>query len=376
MGKTFDRYLLHRFLVLFVGFFAASMGLFAVIDGFTNLDEFQQKAGADGSAALLSFMVRNYAIHSFRVFDLIGPTLATMTVVSVLALMIRHGEINPLLAAGVPTYRLSYPLLLGIGVVHGLLLINQELVVPRFAAHFTGRHATDGGDAQEVIPARDTARGILLISGRELIPSSEVLRHAEFRLDDPMVHGFVSLQAAEAQYERSIGPGRPAGWLLKSPHPRFEDLRLTEAGRELVFLRPNGEDVFLTTDVSFDQLLSKGAGFRYITTPDLVARVRRPVSGAPVRRAQVMHLHSRLTRPLLNVVGLFLAIPLIVRRESRSLVTSVAISMAALAVIVALAEGCQLLGGKAALLSAENATWIPLIVGGGLCAWLSPRVQT
>lgn len=375
VGRTFDRYLLARFLFLFVGFFGASMGLFAVIDGFTNLDEFQQKAQGDGPLALLELMARNYAIHSVRVFDLIGPTLATMAVVAVLALMVRHGEVNPLLAAGVPTYRLAAPLLMGIMFVHLLLAVNQELVVPRLAVHFTGHHGEDGADAQQVEPARDHARGII-ISGRELIPATGVLRDAEFRLNDQLVRGFVSLRAAEARHFPGRGRSQPAGWVLRRVNPAFEELRLTELGRETIIPQPGGADVFVRTDVTWDQLHNKGAGFRYATTPDLLNRIRRPLSGSPLRRAQLLQLHSRLTRPLLNVVGLFLAIPLIVRREARSLVTSIAACMAALAAVVGLAETCQILGGKAALLSAEAATWIPLIVGGGLCAWFSPRTQT
>ncbi|MGE0375800.1 MAG: LptF/LptG family permease [Planctomycetaceae bacterium] len=375
VGKTVDRYLLNRFLFLFVGFFAASMGLFAVIDGFTNLDEFQQKAHGDGTFMLLAFMARNYAIHSSRVFDLIGPTLATMSVVAVLALMVRHGEINPLLAAGVPTYRLAVPFLLGILFVHGLLAVNQELIIPRFAVHFTGQHGDDGRNAQQVEPARDHARGIF-ISGRELIPATGVLRDAEFRLNHPLVQRIVSLRATEAKHFRSAGAGRPAGWVLKDVHPPFGELRLSDLGGETIIPQPNGTDVFVVTDVSWDQLHNKGAGFRYAATPDLLNRIRSPISAAPLRKAQVLQLHSRLTRPLLNIVGIFLAIPLIVRRESRSQVTSIALCMAALAAVIGLVEACQILGGKAALISAEGATWIPLIVGGGLCAWLSPRTQT
>ena len=66
-------------------------------------------------------------------------------------------------------------------------------------------------------------------------------------------------------------------------------------------------------------------------------------------RAQLLHLHSRLTRPLLNILGIFLVIPLVVRKESRSLVTSIALCMAALALIVGLAEVFQFIG-KAALM--------------------------
>ena len=69
------------------------------------------------------------------------------------------------------------------------------------------------------------------------------------------------------------------------------------------------------------------------------------------------------------------SIPLIIRRESRSQVTNIAVCMAALASVVALTETGQYLG-RSAILEPEAATWIPLILGGGACAWISAQVQT
>jgi lipopolysaccharide export system permease protein len=191
-----------------------------------------------------------------------------------------------------------------------------------------------------------------------------------------LVQGYDSLRADEAKFYRSAGAGKKAGWVLKDAHPPFEELRLTDLGEETIIPQPNGNDVFVITDVSWDQLHNRGTSFHYVTTSELVNRVRWPMSGTPLQREQVLHLHTRLTRPLLNVVGIFLAIPLIVRRESRSLVTNIAMCMAGLAAVVGVAEAFQILGGKAALVSPESATWTPLIAGGGFCAWLSPKVQT
>jgi lipopolysaccharide export LptBFGC system permease protein LptF len=92
-------------------------------------------------------------------------------------------------------------------------------------------------------------------------------------------------------------------------------------------------------------------------------------------RAQLLHLHARLTRPILNIIGMFLVIPLVVRREARSLVTSIALCMAMLGLVVGLSEVFGFIG-KAALLRPELAVWLPLMIGGGLAAWVSPRVQT
>lgn len=374
MSTTFDRYVLSRFVYLFAGFFAASMGLFAVVDGFTNLDGFQKATEGRGILAMVVFMAQHYLYQSAWVFDLIGPTLLSFSIVAVLALMIRHGEVNPLLAAGIPTYRLAVPLVVGTILLHTVLVANKELVLPNIAAHLTGSHGDSAHDGRHVEPQFDRVNG-MLISGRALVPATRTLVDPEFRLSPPLlVHEFTAVQADEARFWPKSG-SEPAGWLLTGVAQSFEDLDLTDQGRQHIFRQRREDQLFVATEVSWDLLYSGGTAFTLLSTPDLIHRVQRPTTGTPLLRAQLLHLHSRLTRPLLNLVGVFLVIPLIVRRESRSLVTGIALCMAVLAGVVGLAEVSQYIG-KAALIRPELAVWIPLMVGGGVAAWISPRVQT
>jgi lipopolysaccharide export system permease protein len=374
VSNTFDRYVLSRFLYLFAGFFAASLGLYAVVDGFTNLDGFQKATEGRGMGATIAFMAEHYVYQSAWVFDLIGPTLLSFSVIGVLALMIRHGEINPLLAAGVPTYRLVYPFLIGIVVVHAVLVANKELVLPRIAAHLTGSHGSSAHDGRRVESQLDRVNDIY-ISGRELVPATRTMSRPEFRLSPPtLVNEFTALQAREAKFWPQSG-SEPAGWLLKGVTPTFDELDLTERGRQEIFRQRNEDELFVATEISWDLLYSGGTAFTLLSTPDLIHRVQRPATGTPLLRAQLLHLHSRLTRPVLNIVGVFLVIPLVIRREARSLVTSIALCMAVLGLVVGLNEGFMFLG-KAALIRPELAVWLPLMIGGGFAAWISPRVQT
>ena len=374
MSNTFDRYLLSRLMYLFAGFFATSMGLYAVVDGFLNLDGFQKATEEQGVWSMVLFMGRHYVLQSAWMFDLIGPTLLSISAVTLLALMIRQGEVNPLLAAGIPTYRLVVPLLVGTAFVHAVLAANKELVLPRIAAHLTGTHGDSASDGRRVEPQFDRLNSAY-ISGRELVPAVREIHDAEFRLSAPtLVHEFTLLRAKTATYWPAEG-SEPAGWLLKGVAPTFDDLQLTERGRMQLFRQRSEDELFVASEVSWDLLYSGGTAFTLLSTPDLINRIRRPTTGTPLLRAQQLHLHSRFTRPVLNVIGVFLAIPLVVRRESRSLVGSVTVCMAALALVVGCAEVFQYVG-KAALISPELAIWSPLMIGGGLAAWTSHRVQT
>ena len=122
-------------------------------------------------------------------------------------------------------------------------------------------------------------------------------------------------------------------------------------------------------------MYNRSASFKYLATRELIQRIRRPGSASLTRRAQVLYLHGRLTRPLLTLIGLFLVIPLIAQRERLSLVTNIAICMGVLGVVYGLALGL-LMFGNTGLMRPELCAWLPLIFGGGLCAWLAPTVRT
>jgi hypothetical protein len=132
---TFDRYLLYKYLHVYVILFVTLFGLFVVIDGFSNVDGFQQ----DGQNTLevLTKMASYYAYQSSLFFDMIGSILSAIAVLIVFSLLQRHSEIHPILAAGIPTFRLLVPVLSGTLMVNTVLVANQELVIPRIS-HMSG----------------------------------------------------------------------------------------------------------------------------------------------------------------------------------------------------------------------------------------------
>ncbi len=370
---TFDRYLLSRYFHIFAVFCVASIGLYVVADGFTNLDGFQAKAADDGLTALLSLMARHYLYHSVHIFELIGPSLAVMSTMCVLVLALRQGEIYPVLAAGVPLYRLAVPLVIGVLSVNAVLVFNQECIIPRIAADLQGSHGDTSSDARGVDPTYDTQR-MILISGAGLRWETRTLSQPEFLLPRDLVTIDTTVRATRAVYfpEQT---DHPAGWLLIGTKPEFSELRITDRGRDVILPQRSPDKLFVCSRLSFDRLYNRSGSFKFVSTRDLLRRIRNPSAGERTRRAELTNLHARFTRPLLTLIGLFLVIPLTARREQRSLVTGVAICMGVVGVVYALAEG-SMMAGTAGLLQPALAAWLPLITSGTLCAWLAPIART
>jgi lipopolysaccharide export system permease protein len=372
MLTTFDRYLLKRYLSVFAILFASTFGLFVVIDGFTNVDAFQETA--HGTLDVLLRMAGHYLFQSSAFFDMIAPILAVISAMVVFALLVRHSEIHPMLAAGVPIYRLLVPVVLGAIAVKVLVFANRELVIPRIAHHLQAERGEGGDEGQSVTPVNDYASRIR-IDGSRLFLAERRLSQPNFVLPVPeIVHDLATLKAREASYCAAT-PRRPAGWVLRDATPRYAELNLTEAGRQHVLPMPDPADIFVATEVSFDQLLDRERSRDYTGTLDLVRRIHNPAYGTAAIRGTTLQVHTRLIAPLANVLSVLVAIPLIVRRESRSLVLNLAVSTGVLIVVYGAAQACLYLG-RVNLIPVDLAAWAPAIAAGTLAAWLTGTVQT
>ena len=123
------------------------------------------------------------------------------------------------------------------------------------------------------------------------------------------------------------------------------------------------------------QLYNRGRNVQFLSSIQLIQRLRNPATGPiPVRR-QSMALHCRLTRPILCLINIAIALPLVFRKESHSLITNMAVCAAVLGVFYGLTEASFALGGTG-LIAADLAAWIPVVVTGVASAWTSGLVQT
>ena len=372
MWNTFDRYLFGRFVHAFVVYYLAAFSLFAVFDAFTNLDAFQQTSRSYGTGFMLAHMARHYLYQSSSFLELIGPTAGSTAVMTVLALLVRHRELSAILAAGVPTYRLAVPFVAGVALVNALLISNQEFIVPHIAYQLQGSHEDVNHDFVALEPQYDSH--MVYISGRDLSRSEGKVRSAEFRLPAAVSPDLTVIKAKRAVY-LSAGKRRPAGWMLEDPQPKYDEIRLTDEGREQVVNDQQHHRIFIPSDLSFDQLLQSNTGYRYLSTAALFARLQQPAGSLHTARGMIMNLHARLTRPILSLIGVFLIIPLIIRREHDSQVGNLALCMSVVSTTFAFWLGFQLLG-QTPLIQPEMAAWLPLVFSGALAAWLSGGVRT
>jgi lipopolysaccharide export system permease protein len=372
--NTFDRYLLKRFWYVAAIAFVAAYGLFIVFDAINNLDDFQNRTVGQGSHITMLRMAQHYVFQAFRFFDLIGPILIVLSVMAVFATLQRQNEIFPILSAGVPTWRLAVPITVGALSILLLLTLNQELIIPEVADRLQAPRGTNKSAAHAVQTTRDYGTNIE-ISGEQLYLPERKVESAEFLLPVPeLVVEPVTLRTTEAIQIPARGE-RPAGWLLRDAQPRFHELALTEKGREHVFTSQENNDLFVKSDVTIDQLHNRTTSFKYLSTAELIRRIRSGAIGRISIRSQTLHLHERLTRPLLILLSVLITIALTMRKESTGLLLNVANCTTVLGVLFLITQA-TLHVGRMNLIPLEVAAWIPVALSGTCTAWLASSVQT
>ncbi|MDA0832202.1 MAG: LptF/LptG family permease [Planctomycetota bacterium] len=373
---TFDLYLIRRFLHVFIIGFISLFGLYVVMDGFTNVDNFQGLLGpGEGIGRLLFIMGRHYLFQSSYFFGLIGPILVVISTMVVFGLLQKHSEIYPILSAGVPTFRLMFPLL---GVTCTVLLLiaaNQELVIPQIAHQLQKPQEFQLGGVRKVTPVHDAATNILM-TAHELSLFDKTLKQAEFVLPIPdIAEELTTLKAEEAKRLEATG-SRPAGWLLRNARPTWERLHLSEQGRKVIYpVEHEPGMVFLISEIELDQFCDQQTSHRMLSTNEVIDRLKIPAATAGAFSQLVITLHERLTSWLVTLLAVTITIPLIVRKEKLSLVGNLATCVAVLALVLGITEGSYYLG-RAHVVSLDLAAWLPVIFCGGLSATLSTKVQT
>ena len=373
MFTTFDRYLLGRLLHTFAVFFVSAYGLYIVIDLFTNVDDFQQQSGSH--LELILRIVAFYAYRASEFFEMSGPILIVISVIVVLGLLQKHSETYPILAAGIPAFRLIRPLLIAAAILNGALIANQEFIIPALAVQLQTPRGNKTAQVQRVEPVYDYWNYLMHIDGDQVLVHSQTLVGASFTLPKPEIASQICVLKAEKATFISETDQHRSGWLLQNMVGVLDPELLTDEGRKRIIPCSNGKDVFIVSEVNFDQLYNRGRNLKLLSSMQLIQRLQNPSTGPLPVRGQSLALHARITRPLLCLLNIAIALPLVIRKESQSLITNMVVCAGVLGMLYVVAQACFALGSIGQL-SPDFAAWLPVIVTGIVSTWTSGFVQT
>jgi lipopolysaccharide export system permease protein len=364
-----DRQLILSYLKAYLVCLVSLLGLYIVVDLFTNLDDFAQHH--HGPQAILRAIIKYYGYKVPQIFDRLCEPIVLLAAMFTVAWMQRNNELLPLLSAGVPTRRVVRPVLLSACVMLVLSTFNQELVIPRIADRLlSSRDDLDGDKEIHGIQAGYEPNGIH-IDGLAAVRRQKLVREFDCVIPDTVSgSNSVHLHAKEARYHAPGSGPRSGGWLLTETVPP----QLDNWGQPQVLEMINPGKYFLHTKlVDFDVITRDRKWFQYASTLQLRNELDKDDSSRLAAMAVLFHM--RLTRPILGLILVFLGLSVILRDQNRIVFISAGLCLALCAFFFAACFACQQLGNND-ILSPALAAWLPVLFFGPLAFVLFDAVHT
>jgi lipopolysaccharide export system permease protein len=392
--RIIDRYVIFSFLRNYFISFVVLVGMYVVLDmvfNFNHLVDVQSgSGGATPSVFSALYDIFDYYFYQcFLIFVHLSGIIPVVAAAFTLMRLSRFNELTAMLAAGVPLLRIAAPIILVAVVLNGLLLVDQELVIPLMIPKLTREHDEVHRVARTYysIEAMQDASGGLVYAARyfpnpsDKAPYMLALDVIEREPQDKMVDGATQtlmvptghIQADEAHWnpqsqEWELTNGRRVTGLLSErvttpqPAPAYK----SNVTPEEIALYRSGNFVELLPTSRIDQLLDR---------PNLYGKL-------DLLRVK----HWRFTQPLMNVVLLLLAIPCVLTREPGTLKTAATKTL----VLMGISMGAvflfhQLAGQVPPVLNSRPSgantwamlmAWGPIFIFGPISVFLLDRVKT
>jgi len=212
MLTLIDRHLIRSYLKAYLVCLVSMMGLFVVVDLFTNLDKFTQHS--KGFVPVMQHIGLVYANKLPQIFNHLCEAIGLLAGMFTVAWMQRNNELLPLLSAGVSTRRVARPVLVSACLVMGLCVLNQEAVLPNVDNYLVENANDPEGKNELAVNGAFDSNGVLFM-GQRAIRKELLVR--EFHVTLPPKFGrdsLVNLVAKDARYVPAGEGRRSGGWML------------------------------------------------------------------------------------------------------------------------------------------------------------------
>ncbi len=285
--RILDKQRYWAFLKAYVICYVSLVGLYIVIDAFSNLDEFSKRA--EGVVEMMLVMGRYYLIHQSGFFDQLSGVIGMMAAIFTVTFMQRNNEQLAMLAAGISTNRAIRPVLISSVVVAMITIGNQEIIMPMFAEELAKTHDDDGERTVHVTGRLDGKN--VYIHGVDADRASKTLFPFWAIIPKSAFGSIRDVKGVQATYIPPDHPTAPlkGGWLIRNAtvRPVLEEELLADSSKVLCLV--------------YDM---KGFPKEYIPPSKIEAQTKAAAKAAPGAELPV----DRLFRPH-SEIACFTAFP-------------------------------------------------------------------
>lgn len=329
--KILDRYIAKNFLYGYFITLAVMIGMFLAIDLFLNLDEFSEffdksnpVTGQNYTVSeVVELVVRYYSVRCCLWYKEIAGMVIVIAAVFSLTRMTRNNELIAVMASGTSLKRILAPILFLSLFLSGLMVLDQELIIPRFAHDLTRKHDEAPNEGTYSLWFAGDDKGSQFCS-RMYEEQTQTLHNpliilrqkVEGRQEIYRVTG--KIQAASATYS-----GEKGGWDLT----KGQLIHLPAKGQEMIPPKPESIDFYPSNLTAADIPVRRREGFKALLSLRQLTELEQ---NEGVRKTDLAELalqkNSRITDPIINLIMLMVALPVLVCRDPKAMKTAILIS--------------------------------------------------
>jgi len=351
--KILDRYVMKNFLIGYAIAFCVLIGLRIIIDLFVNLDEFTEHIDL-GTLTVIKNILIFYALNSTLYFRDFAGMITVVAAAFTFNKMVRYNELVAVMASGVSLKRVIAPIVFLALLFTGVLVVNQELIIPPLADKLV-RHQNDlpGQESYDIWFIPD-GNGSLICSARFDVETSTLHQPTIIRrrkIANSRIWEVISLIDAE----KAVYNNATRKWDLTNG-------RLIEKGSVKGPQPISSYDSDITPKDIPVRLKSEHTTL--LSWRQLAALVAQAEQGKIKDSRQLYsQKHFRVTEPIINLAMLMVCLPILVCRDPKSMKSAVAISFAMVGACFITTFICKMLAPEANLGSFYQIgffAWLPV----------------
>ena len=323
--KILDRYVAKNFIIGYVIAFGVLMGLRVITDLFVNLDEFTERADIN-TAAVIKNILMFYSYNCTLYFrDFAGMITAVAAAFS-FGRMVRSNELVAVMAPGISLKRIIAPIVFLALLLTGVLIIDQEFLIPPLADKLVRSHDDLPGQESYDVRFIGDRHGSLINSqrfevGTRTLHSPTILLRQQ--TDRPGIWEVTGRITAE----KAVDKDNNGQWALFSRDPKTDDL-IDRGLLERVGAHGTPEQIpFYTSDITARDIpIRRKSEHKTLLSLRTLMALEKQETGIRDIFQLSSQKHFRITDPIINLVMLMVSLPILVCRDPKSMKSAVMIS--------------------------------------------------
>jgi lipopolysaccharide export system permease protein len=360
--KILDKYVAKNFLIGYVIAFAVLIGMRITIDLFANLDEFTEHANL-GALGIIAHIFTYYSLQSTLYFRDFAGMITVVAAAFSLGKMVRYNELIAMMASGVSLKRVITPIIILSIALSGLLIIDQEIIIPSLGAKLVrAKDTLPGTESYDVWFITD-ANGSL-ISAKSFDVKSKTFedlivvtrsQKPDTLLWEPT--GFI--EASKAAYSSKKKAWKLTdGFFTPVPKPG------SQAGRQNAAASRVAISTFHTDLAPDDIPVRRKAEHKALLSSMQLSHLASQGTQLKDLANLYSQKHFRITDPIMNIVMLLVCLPVLVCRDPKAMKSAIAISFAITASSLVVGFACRILATEEVFgrIVPELWAWLPVFI--------------